>query len=207
LLLVATLQLLTRHRMPCGLPGMARVTTSSHSHNHALSGPDTQATAVQQELSAALTESIQEWARCGLATTAIRQLVQLELSVPFLTNDTKKKVWYCHTDLQVASVSPCACGRVSHRSRIWCRKRPVQKSTPSMPTSSFRLLPNSQALFSTTGWTLKAVSKPWSGLSLNRLKPCSCMVMCGYKTTHARHWWQTVPSLQSWASMATAGGI
>ena len=131
--------------------GMARVTTSSHLHNHALAGPDTQATAVQQELSAALTESIQEWAQCGLATTAIRQLVQLELGLPFLTNATKKKVRYCNTDLHVASVSPCACGRVSHRSRIWCRKQPVQKSNPLMPTSSFRLWQSSQVLFSTTG--------------------------------------------------------
>ena len=70
----------------------ARVTTSSHLHNHTLAGADTQARVVQQELSPALLQSIQEWARCGLATTAIRQLVQLELGVPFLTSDTKKRV-------------------------------------------------------------------------------------------------------------------
>jgi len=70
----------------------ARVTTSSHLHNHALAGADTQAIVVQQELSAALIQSIQGWAQCGLATTAIRQLVQLELGVPFLCSDTKKKV-------------------------------------------------------------------------------------------------------------------
>ena len=68
------------------------MTTSSHLHNHALAGLETQAIAVQQELSAALIESIQGWARCGLATTAIRQLVQLELGVLFLTSNTKKKV-------------------------------------------------------------------------------------------------------------------
>ena len=61
-------------------------------HNHSLIGADTQATAVQQELSPALLQSIQDWARCGLVTTAIRQLVQLEQGVPFLTSDTKKKV-------------------------------------------------------------------------------------------------------------------
>jgi hypothetical protein len=71
----------------------ARVTTSSHLHNHALADADTQAIVVQQELSAALVQSIQQWAQCGLATTAIRQLVQLDLGVPFLTSDTKKKVW------------------------------------------------------------------------------------------------------------------
>ena len=70
----------------------ARVTTSSHLHNHALASPDTQARVVQQELSAALVSSIQGWTQCGLATTAIRQLVQLELGVPFLCSDTKKKV-------------------------------------------------------------------------------------------------------------------
>ena len=70
----------------------ARVATSSHLHNHALAGADTQARVVQQELSPALLQSIQEWAQCGLATTAIRQLVQLELGVAFLTSDTKKKV-------------------------------------------------------------------------------------------------------------------
>ena len=68
------------------------MTTSSHLHNHAMAGADTQATAVQLELSPALLQSIQDWARCGLATTAIRQLVQLELGVPFLTSNTKKKV-------------------------------------------------------------------------------------------------------------------
>ena len=68
------------------------MTTSSHLHNHFLIGADTQATAVQLELSPALLQSIQDWARCGLATTAIRQLVQLELGVPFLTSNTKKKV-------------------------------------------------------------------------------------------------------------------
>ena len=68
------------------------MTTSSHLHNHALAGADTQAVARQQELSAALVSSIQEWAQCGLATTAIRQLVQLELGVPFLCSDIKKKV-------------------------------------------------------------------------------------------------------------------
>ena len=70
----------------------ARVTTSSHQHNHALAGADTQARVLQQEFSAALIERIQEWAQCGLATTAIRQLVQLELGVAFLCSDTKKKV-------------------------------------------------------------------------------------------------------------------
>ena len=70
----------------------ARVTTSSHLHNHALASASTQAIGVQQELSPALLQSIQEWAKCDLATTAIRQLVQLELGVPFLTSDTKKKV-------------------------------------------------------------------------------------------------------------------
>ena len=70
----------------------ARVTTSSHMHNHALAKLDTQAVASQQELSAALISSIQEWAQCGLAMTAMRQLVQLELGVPFLTSDTKKQV-------------------------------------------------------------------------------------------------------------------
>ena len=68
------------------------MTTSRDLHNHAMAGADTQATAVEQELSPALLQSIQEWARCGLATTAIRQLVQLELGVPFLTSDTKKRV-------------------------------------------------------------------------------------------------------------------
>jgi hypothetical protein len=72
--------------------GQARVTTSSHLHNHALAALDTQAVSSQQELSAALVNSVQEWAQCGLATTAIRQLVQLELGVPFLTSDTKKRV-------------------------------------------------------------------------------------------------------------------
>jgi hypothetical protein len=70
----------------------ARVTTSSHLHNHALADADTQAIVVQQELSSTLIQSIREWAQCGLATTAIRQLVQLELGVPFLTSDTKKRV-------------------------------------------------------------------------------------------------------------------
>jgi hypothetical protein len=70
----------------------ARVTTSSHLHNHALAGADTQAVARQQELSTALVSSIHEWAQCGLATTAIRQLVQLELGVPFLSSHTKKQV-------------------------------------------------------------------------------------------------------------------
>ena len=74
----------------------ARVTTSSHLHNHALAGLDAQAVTVQQELSTALVSSIQEWAQCGLATTAIRQLVQLELKVPFLTAGTKKKVRYVY---------------------------------------------------------------------------------------------------------------
>ena len=68
------------------------MTTSSHLHNHALAGADTQAIVVQQELSAALVSSIQGWARCGLATTAIRQLVQLDLGVPFLSSHTKKQV-------------------------------------------------------------------------------------------------------------------
>ena len=68
------------------------MTTSSHLHNHGLVGSDIQAIGVQQELSAALIQSVQQWAKCGLATTAIRQLVQLELGVPFLTSDTKKKV-------------------------------------------------------------------------------------------------------------------
>ena len=45
---------------------------------------------VQQELSTAPVSNIQEWAQCGLATTAIRQLVQLELKVPFLTADTRE---------------------------------------------------------------------------------------------------------------------
>ena len=77
------------------------MTTSSHLHNHALAGADTQARVVQQELNPALLQSIQEWAQCGLATTAIRQLVQLELGVPFLTNYTKKKVRWCTlTELQ-----------------------------------------------------------------------------------------------------------
>ena len=70
----------------------ARVTTSSHLHNHSLAGPDTQAAASQQELSATLVSSIQEWAQCSLTMTAIRQLVQRELSVPFLTMETKSKV-------------------------------------------------------------------------------------------------------------------
>ena len=75
----------------------ARVTTSSHLHNHALVGADIQAIVVQQKLSAALIQSIQQWAECGLATTAIRQLVQLELGVAFLTSDTRKKVgWLPH---------------------------------------------------------------------------------------------------------------
>ena len=69
------------------------MTTSSHLHNHALADADIQAIVVQQELSAALIQSIQQWAECGLATTAIQQLVQLELGVAFLTSDTKEKVW------------------------------------------------------------------------------------------------------------------
>ena len=73
----------------------ARVTTSSHLHNHGLASPDTQAIVVQQELSVALLHSIQEWAQCGLVMTAIRQLVQLELGVPFLSGDNKKKVCRC----------------------------------------------------------------------------------------------------------------
>jgi hypothetical protein len=68
------------------------VTTSSHLHNHALAALATQGVLSQQELSTALVSSIHEWAQCGLATTAIRQLVQLELGVPFLSSHTKKQV-------------------------------------------------------------------------------------------------------------------
>ena len=68
------------------------MTTSSHLHNHALASPDTLASLVQQELNPALIQSIQKWAQCCLATTAIRQLVQLELGVLFLTSDTREKV-------------------------------------------------------------------------------------------------------------------
>ena len=78
--------------LPLCTAGEARVTTSSHLHNHALAGPDTQAAASQQELSAALISSLQEWAQCGLTMTAIRQFVQLEVGVSFLTMETKKKV-------------------------------------------------------------------------------------------------------------------
>ena len=86
----------------------ARVTTSSHLHNHALASPDTQAIVVQQELSVALLHSIQEWAQCGLATTAIRQLVQLELGVPFLSSDTRKEVRWCTlTELRTLLLLTC----------------------------------------------------------------------------------------------------
>ena len=66
------------------------MTTSSHLHNHALAKLDTQAAASQQKLSATLVSSIREWAQCSLTMTAIRQLVQLEVGVSFLTVETKK---------------------------------------------------------------------------------------------------------------------
>ena len=63
---------------------------------------DLQAVAVQQELSPALISNIAEWAQCGLAMTAVRQLVQLELDTPFLTASMKMKVrcstWSVHND-------------------------------------------------------------------------------------------------------------
>ena len=68
------------------------MTSSSHLHNHGVAGPDAQAAAVQQELSAALVSNIMQWAHCGLAMAAVRQLVQLELGVPFLTAGMKKQV-------------------------------------------------------------------------------------------------------------------
>jgi hypothetical protein len=73
-------------------PGQAWVTTSSHLHNHALAGHSAQAPAVTQQFNSELISSIERWAQCGLATKVIRQLVQLELGVPFLTAEAKKKV-------------------------------------------------------------------------------------------------------------------
>ena len=68
------------------------MTSSIHLHNHGIAGPDAQAAAVQQELSAALMSNIMQCAQCGLAMAAVRQLVQLELGAPFLMAGMKKQV-------------------------------------------------------------------------------------------------------------------
>jgi hypothetical protein len=77
-------------------PAVAWVTTSSHLHNHTLAGHSAQASVVTQQFDGELISSIERWAQCGLATKVIRQLVQLELSVPFLTVEAKKKVHLTH---------------------------------------------------------------------------------------------------------------
>ena len=188
----------------------ARVTTSSHLHNHALAGLDAQAVTRQQQLSIALVSSIQEWAQCSLATTAMRQLVQLELNVPSLTADTKKKVTYAL--LTLGCKTRCCsllliiqCLLVLIRSRIWCKRCPMQRSTLLMLKNSFKVWHRSQALFWNTDRTLKGVSTLWYGLFLNKSKPCSYMAMSGFKTLPTRRWQPIALSLPLLASMATAG--
>ena len=66
------------------------MTTSAHLHNYGVAGPDAQAVAVQQELSTALVSNIMQWAQCGLAMAAVRQLAKLELGVLLLTAALKK---------------------------------------------------------------------------------------------------------------------
>ena len=84
-------------RLTAYTPAEAWVTTSSHLHNHVMAGPNAQVSAVTQQLDGELISSIERWAQCGLATKVIRQLVQLELSVPFLTAEAKKKVHLTHS--------------------------------------------------------------------------------------------------------------